>query len=604
MAKPTGKSSGKSTGEKKGKGSFKASPKGKGSNGNKSGKGEFKGEKKSFEKKEGGRPFQKKSFDNDKKSSFNNKKSFESNSSEKKKTFKREDSDENKKLLKRKRPIKEDEENDQEKEEKDEEDEPNKKKNTITMKAKEKKPNYELLVEANHLWEKVRITSISKEERNQSLKLLIKLINGKLSEIIHKHDASRIIQTCIKHGSPAQRDQIFDELKPELVQLAKSQYGHFLVSKFLKYIPKRTDEIIEVLKGGDLRKLLVNKQSFSILETIWTNSSNKTRRELLLQFYGPELALFKGEGKNLKELLEKEPNEAKRKSIISHLEKFALSAVNKGAPIVRNSMVHSLLEQYFENASYAEQLNLMADMKETLVEIIHTREGARVGARCVSIGSAKDRKTIIKGLKGYVLQTAKEEFGHLLLLRILDVVDDGVLVTKDILNELFKDIKEQVFHPYGRLVFLHVLSPRNKHYFNPYILEQLEPPMIPQIKEETGETETVVNYKKTPEARRAHLLPHVSKALLEFFGNEENLKKAVQDKYASEVLFETLWNAEGDVETLKSSVITLLTTDEDLMDDVTVMRFLKQCAKSSKFLYHLPFYHQLTNCYFRFPICS
>jgi hypothetical protein len=56
------------------------------------------------------------------------------------------------------------------------------------------------------------------------------------------------------------------------------------------------------------------------------------------------------------------------------------------------------------------------------------------------IEEKQDRKVIVKGMKGYVTQAAKEQYGHVAILRILDVVDDSVLVTKSILSVSFHRI--------------------------------------------------------------------------------------------------------------------------------------------------------------------
>lgn len=52
------------------------------------------------------------------------------------------------------------------------------------------------------------------------------------------HTASRVIQACAKHGSDAHRQALFKEAAPRVVDLAKSSYGHFLLSKLITAAPK------------------------------------------------------------------------------------------------------------------------------------------------------------------------------------------------------------------------------------------------------------------------------------------------------------------------------------------------------------------------------
>ena len=52
------------------------------------------------------------------------------------------------------------------------------------------------------------------------------------------HTASRVIQACAKHGSDADRQALLTEAAPRIVDLAKSSYGHFLLSKLVSAAPK------------------------------------------------------------------------------------------------------------------------------------------------------------------------------------------------------------------------------------------------------------------------------------------------------------------------------------------------------------------------------
>ena len=73
------------------------------------------------------------------------------------------------------------------------------------------------------------------------------------------------------------------------------------------------------------------------------------------------------------------------------------------------------------------------------MRLVHTKEGAQVACAVITYGTAKDRKKAIKGLAGQadsVFKMAQDEFGHVVLLCILDTVDDTALLKKHILPEL------------------------------------------------------------------------------------------------------------------------------------------------------------------------
>jgi len=53
----------------------------------------------------------------------------------------------------------------------------------------------------------------------------MRVIQGKVKDIVLKHDASRIIQTVVKYGGQKERDQIATELKGHYKALAQSKYS-------------------------------------------------------------------------------------------------------------------------------------------------------------------------------------------------------------------------------------------------------------------------------------------------------------------------------------------------------------------------------------------
>jgi len=107
--------------------------------------------------------------------------------------------------------------------------------------------------------------------------------------------------------------------------------------------------------------------------------------------------------------------------------------------------------------------------------MFHTKDGAHVAFHCVTYGNSKDRKQIIKSLRGFVAQACKQQFAHLIILRIMDVTDDTELVNKVIILEMLQDVEKLLADRYGRLCFLHILSPKNPKYFSTSTINLLQP---------------------------------------------------------------------------------------------------------------------------------
>lgn len=100
---------------------------------------------------------------------------------------------------------------------------------------KAQKPNSELLNTAKRTWALARQKEIPKQEREKHIKALIDVIRGKVQEIVFKHDASRIVQTAVKHGNQPQRDEIAAELKGRYKELAQNKYSKVCGSNRVNY---------------------------------------------------------------------------------------------------------------------------------------------------------------------------------------------------------------------------------------------------------------------------------------------------------------------------------------------------------------------------------
>ena len=96
---------------------------------------------------------------------------------------------------------------------------------------------------------------------------LINLLKGKFAQVSCKHDASRVVQAALQYANESQRNLIIQELcapalvDPQkqqtssknsgisyLVQLASSQYAHFIVLKMIKICNQDPDNIETIVQ--------------------------------------------------------------------------------------------------------------------------------------------------------------------------------------------------------------------------------------------------------------------------------------------------------------------------------------------------------------------
>ncbi|EGG23688.1 Pumilio RNA-binding region-containing protein [Cavenderia fasciculata] len=416
--------------------------------------------------------------------------------------------------------------------------------------------NAQMVYDAKVLWEKLKLVSLSKSERQPLVDRLFKMVEGKMTQIVKKHDASRIIQTLLKYGNEKQRDTIYNELKSDVVAMAPHVYGRFLVVKLLKYCSK--EQRNEILKAfyGSIVKLTRNREAGHVIEYMYAEIANAVQRGAILEeFYSEEYRLFKSDkARTLNDIITASPH--KKEAIITELGKKLTKALsNKGELLVTYTFIQKLVIQYFEHATPEN----CSDMAETLSEItlpmVHTKDGAVITYYTISYGSAKTRKSIIKGMKDYFCKVALEQHGHLALLRLLDVTDDTMLLNKSVLAELITQLPDLAVSQYGHLWILHLLVPYSSQVFSEHTINRLKP-----VIKSTQDIEHKVS-KKDHDTRRKELMEFMAPKLIDLCSN--HLQQLCCSPFGVKVLTYTLKECQGNKIILMNRLIDLLTTSID-----------------------------------------
>lgn len=143
--------------------------------------------------------------------------------------------------------------------------------------------------------------------------------------------------------------------------------------------------------------------------------------------------------------------------MLKRMEILLSKAARKG--LTMTTLVQRGLAEIMEYGDEAHRAELVNVMRDAAVHIMHTRDGARIACGCLRHGDAKDRKAILKAMKGFVARAAQDPHGSLVLCVALAVVDDTVLLNKAVLSELELELDALAFDAHGSLPFLQVLSP-------------------------------------------------------------------------------------------------------------------------------------------------
>ena len=77
-----------------------------------------------------------------------------------------------------------------------------------------------------------------------------------LPKLIFAHDTSRVIECLVQYGNEKHRNAVFDELKDNLIEIAKAKYARFIIKKLLTYCTKEQKDVIVRAFIGHVTKLI------------------------------------------------------------------------------------------------------------------------------------------------------------------------------------------------------------------------------------------------------------------------------------------------------------------------------------------------------------
>ena len=201
--------------------------------------------------------------------------------------------------------------------------------------------------------------------------------------------------------------------------------------------------------------------------------------------------------------------------LLDHMRDLTQKLIDKG--LLEFTYVHQLLYEYVIELERNDKLSKIEDLvnqlSESLLKLITTKPGARMVCTLITHASAKDRKRMMKCIKGHVVETLLHPAGHLALARLVQVTDDVVNIQKMILSEIRSLQPEIKYTASGEIVGtpLPVLIQLAKHPMGHKFLLSL---LTPSFSKAAFEPDEVVLFakpsptsKKTDEARRKeHLL--------------------------------------------------------------------------------------------------
>ncbi|SCU94144.1 LAME_0F06304g1_1 [Lachancea meyersii CBS 8951] len=325
------------------------------------------------------------------------------------------------------------------------------------------------------LWERLRVNNppVPKPVREKLSNEVWELSKDCISDLVMKHDASRVVQTLVKYSSKERREQVINALKGKYYVLATSSYGKYLLVKLLHYGTKQSRQVIIDELHGSLRKLMRHREGAYVVEDLYVlYASQEQRQQMLREFWGAEYAVFRDAHKDLTLEQVCESSAEKKNIICKNLIGTISASVDKGSTGFQ--ILHAAMGEYVKIAGDKEISEFIEVLEDKFAELVHTPEGAEVCCTLIARATAKERKTIIKNLKDHADNLIRNEHGNTVFVTALMCVDDTVMMFKSFGPAIKDRLQSIVVDKFGRRPFLYILLGLDGKYFSPVVKTELQ----------------------------------------------------------------------------------------------------------------------------------
>jgi pumilio homology domain family member 6 len=296
----------------------------------------------------------------------------------------------------------------------------------------------DIVQESKSIWNQLRLKTNTKDDTQKLTDQLMKLIMTTSSnntntdkkmivtEIALQHDASRCVQAAIQFGTTQQRRLIVTELTAtpgNLAELSKSLYAQFVVLKMIQYCCKDDVCVTKMTRNikGHLVKMATHAVASKVVESLFNKLTSKQMAVLKQEFYGPQFSLFatassndvqttsatnssSSHAANNKKIPDLEANlilaPEKTTVTLEFVLRFVHTCMEKS--LYGYEYFQTLLSEYCTMASPVELRQLVSGttVAHNAIHLLASRSGTRALSYLIAYATAKDRKAMLKSIKG------------------------------------------------------------------------------------------------------------------------------------------------------------------------------------------------------------
>ena len=261
-----------------------------------------------------------------------------------------------------------------------------------------KDPLFEFIEKAVALSEKSFKKSLSEDERADVIDELWSISRPRLAAFLQKKEGSRIVKSLLRSKNELICDSIFEIVKENIVELCKHRNACYIVKEI--YTDSKNDKKIQMLDAlsADFRSLLCHSIGAYVIDHLYNEAPNALCRQKIVEsLYGDrfsKLDLAK-EHRTLADILKE--NSAQRDRILTSLYKNINTALGKEVFNV-SPMLFAIREFLTNNHNSSTTSELVSELAGSIHRFFDNAIGCSVACLVAGLGSAKDRKAILKSL--------------------------------------------------------------------------------------------------------------------------------------------------------------------------------------------------------------
>lgn len=139
--------------------------------------------------------------------------------------------------------------------------------------------------------------------------------------------------------------------------------------------------------------------------------------------------------------------------------------------LIDNGLVHAVLLDFLNQCNDEDKQELITAFSPFVPSLASTKDGVRAAIICFWNSVAKDRRVgfhqinisrsliyqfnfqaILKTLKEHLIKLCTHEFGHILIIAIVNSMDDTKALKKSIFDPIFNEINTIVSNEWGRKI--------------------------------------------------------------------------------------------------------------------------------------------------------